>query len=152
MSAKLKPEARRFQTSATYINPPGDQMDPESITEQHGFIPLKSQVKMLIDSGKFLDAFRKEYYDTMDIDDIETADVIFDEDDPTLDQGYDIAEASMVALEIEERARALARRANEARKASKKKDEIDFSSVDPESKPKDKSTEGDSKDTDKNVK
>lgn len=145
MSAKQKAEGRRFQTSATYVNPEADQMDPESITEQHGYIPLKTQVKILIDSGRFLDAYRKEYYDTTEVNDMDIIDEFLDEEDPTLDPAYDMAEASMLALELEEKARVLARRAKEAKKASQKEQNIQ------RERPK-KSDETLREDVDKNVK
>ena len=73
--------------------------DPESETEQAGYIPPKVQIENMILAGQRLDKARSQY-------DFESEEDI-DEDliDPTRSGNYDLADATQSALAVEARLR-----------------------------------------------
>lgn len=71
--------------------------DPESETEQSGYIPPKVQIENMILAGQRLDHARSQY-------DFESEDDIDDDlYDPTRSGNYDLADATQSALDVEAR-------------------------------------------------
>jgi len=78
-------------------------MDPLTITESAGYVPSKVQIENLIMAGKRLQSFRKEMYDFPD-----GANVDESYEDPTRGPGFDLADATRIARDVDQRIRAQA--------------------------------------------
>jgi hypothetical protein len=113
-------------SQASYVPAQGDTIPTETLVVQYGYVPLKAQIERMIQAGKELDAFRKEYYDFGDEREIPS-----EYEDPTRAPGFDMSEAyaymRVLAKRIKEREKQIA----EGRKKLEEK-------IEPAPKPVDK--------------
>nr|WAE43848.1 MAG: hypothetical protein [Microviridae sp.] len=90
----------------------GESNDGSTMTEQV-YIPLKDQIEEMILSGRILEAYRKELYHFQPDEEVDES-----FSDPTMDPGFDAADASV------ERARLIGKRDRLLKEAEqKRKDE-----------------------------
>lgn len=52
-----------FRTQFSYIAPEGTVIDPESIVDDRGYLPVKQRVDRMIRAGERLMEYRREHYD-----------------------------------------------------------------------------------------
>jgi len=74
----------RPYSQKTWFPPEGDTIPTETLVVQYGYIPMKAQIERMIQAGRELDVYRKEYYDFEDDREIPEG-----FEDPTRSPNYD---------------------------------------------------------------
>jgi len=108
-------------------------IDKTEKVEKAGYLSTKQRVETMLLAGQRLMQSRREMYDFQQG---EEPDDNFE--DPTRTQGFDMADATQIALEIQNKAILQAKRANEKKSTAPKSDNL--SSNGTESKPTDEVT------------
>jgi len=94
-----------FKTKYNAKPSPPEKHGGQSVTERAGYIPAKARIELLMQAGIRLREWRSEQFDFASEDEV-------DEDfiDPTRRPGFDLADATQVMQELEERRKDGARR------------------------------------------
>lgn len=87
---------KKYGKRERFLEPGGG----EKITEQAGYVPPKIQIENMIMAGQRLNAARAEMYDFPPGEEVDE-----NYSDPTRDPGFDVADASQMLSNLEEKKR-----------------------------------------------